>query len=200
MLEVIPWLGVGIHKCDRVPPSAALARNLRTGEALPQEAGQGVSGDWGSAISFHECLLGQALEKALHPPAPNLHSPSLPPAPKTIWGKGSDARSFFMASWPWSQRAGDWVVWAEFLSLPVRSLQLVNMKPGAGRIWPLSCQQSTHLESRKVVLLELLGAGPRALPPHPGGQWTPHLRVWDSLCLSPHPSHQPPVLLTCCCH
>lgn len=44
------------------------------------------------------------------------------------------------------------MVWAEFLSLPVRSLQLVNMKPGAGRIWPLSCQQSAHLESRKVVL------------------------------------------------
>lgn len=76
----------------------------------------------------------------------------LPQPPKTIWGKGSHARSFFMASWPRSQRAEDWVVWAEFLSLPVRSLQLVNMKPGAERIWPLSCQQSAHLESHNVVL------------------------------------------------
>lgn len=83
---------------------------------------------------------------------PTSTHPPFPQPPKTSWGKGSNARSFFMASWPRSQRAGDWVVWAEFLSLPVGSLQLVNMKPGAGRIWPLSCQQSAHLESRKVVL------------------------------------------------
>lgn len=34
---------------------------------------------------------------------------------------------------------------------PPRS-QLVNMKPGAERSWPLSCQQSAHLESHKAFL------------------------------------------------
>lgn len=35
---------------------------------------------------------------------------------------------------------------------PPQSLQLINMKPRAGRSWPLSCQQSAHLESHKVLL------------------------------------------------
>lgn len=82
------------------------------------------------------------------------------------------------------------MVWAEFLSLPVRSLQLVNMKPGAGRIWPLSCQQSAHLESRKVVL----GA------PRSWAQSSPTLPWWavDSSLAGvglplPEPPSEPPV-------
>lgn len=76
----------------------------------------------GPALSLHEYLLVQALEKALHLPCPptSAHRP-LPHTPETIWGKGSDARSFFMASWPRSQRAEDGVVWAGFLSLPLRA-------------------------------------------------------------------------------
>lgn len=139
----------------------------------------------------------QALEKALRLPCspPPLTIPSPSPL-KPFGGKGSHARSFFMASWPRSQRAEDWVVWAEFLSLPVRSLQLVNMKPGAGRIWPLSCQQSAHLESHKVVLgaprswaqglppPTLMGVGlPLPGPPlePPGPVFPPRCR--HSLCL-----------------
>lgn len=90
-----------------------------------------------------------------------------------------------MASWPQSQRAEDWVVWAGFLSLPSWSLQLINMKPRAGRSWPLSCQRIAHLESRKAFL----GAPrswPRSLPPRPDGQWSPLLSVLGSLCPSPH--------------
>ena len=90
-----------------------------------------------------------------------------------------------MASWPQSQRTEDWVVWAGFLSLPSWSLQLINMKPRAGRSWPLSCQRIAHLESRKAFL----GAPrswPRSLPPRPDGQWSPLLSVLGSLCPSPH--------------
>ena len=51
---------------------------------------------------------------------------------------------------------------------PPQSLQLVNMKPRAGRSWPLSCQRIAHLESHKAFL----GAPrswPRSLPPCPVG-------------------------------
>lgn len=135
---------------------------------------------------MHICLCGSGKG-----PAPSLlpasTRPPFPQPPKTIWGKGSNARSFFMASWPRSQRAGDWVVWAEFLTLPVPSLQLVNMKPGAGRIWPLSCQQSAHLESRKVVL-----GAPRSWAQ--GSPTPPWWAVDSSLVGVGLPLPEPPVL------
>lgn len=79
------------------------------------------------------------------------------------------------------------MVWAEFLTLPVPSLQLVNMKPGAGRIWPLSCQQSAHLERRKVVL-----GAPRSWAQ--GSPTPPWWAVDSSLVGVGLPLPEPPVL------
>lgn len=99
-----------------------------------------------------------------------------------------------MASWPRSQRAEDLggVGW-----IPEPPSQLINMKPGAGRSWLLSCQQSAHLESRKAILGAaptlpgigpLLGPGlplpePPLKPVTPTSSLLPSLAVpWFLLC------------------
>lgn len=76
---------------------------------------------------------------------------------------------------------------------PPRSLQLINMKPRAGRSWLLSCQRIAHLESRKAFL-GAPGSWPRSLPPRPDGQWSPLLSVLGSLC--PNPRLNSPVTPT----
>lgn len=72
---------------------------------------------------------------------------------------------------------------------PPLSLQLVNMKLRAGGSWPLNCQQSAHLESRKAFL----GAprsGAQGCPTPPSQAVASSLVGAGLLLPEPHSNHQ----------